>query len=291
MRPPTETSYQERIREAVAYLESHLDESLSLDELARVACFSPFHFHRIFRGIVGESVAEHTRRLRLERAARRLRSGAPDILSLALDAGYEAPEAFTRAFQSRFGVSPSAYRRARRTPPAFQPEPATRATDLREEILPMEVRVMNLEPIRVAYIRHVGRFHGVGQTFGQLAGWAGPRGLLGPSSRWLAVWLDDPEVTAPEKIRGDACVTVREGVSAEGPVGIREIPGGEYAMFTHHGPYDRLTDTYARFCGEWLQHSGRELAEAPPFEDYRNNPQTAVPEDLLTDIYLPLKPI
>ena len=100
-------SYHERLARVLAHIEGHLDEPLPLDDLAAVACFSPYHFHRVFRGMVGESVKEHVRRLRLERDARRLLSGDSTVLALALDAGYETPESFTRAFDALFGLAPS----------------------------------------------------------------------------------------------------------------------------------------------------------------------------------------
>src|SRR5207302_10988331 len=85
MRPDTEQSYRQRILRVLVYLQQHLDEPLPLEDLARVACFSPYHFHRVFRGMVGESVKEHVRRLRLERAAQRLTATGPSVVATALD--------------------------------------------------------------------------------------------------------------------------------------------------------------------------------------------------------------
>src|ERR1017187_9684083 len=110
MRHGTQESYQERILRVLVYIQTHLDDPLTLDDLAGVACFSPYHFHRIFRGLVGEPVAEHLRRLRLERAAGRLKFTDRQVIDIALDAGYDSHEAFTRAFRANFGRPPSIYR-------------------------------------------------------------------------------------------------------------------------------------------------------------------------------------
>ena len=278
MRVATQESYRERVLAVLLYIQEHLEEPLELAELARVACFSPFHFHRIFRGIVGEPVKEHIRRLRLERAASRLKSGAQPVTRIALDAGYESPEAFTRAFHSLFGCSPSDYRSSR-------PKPLLkRALGGRS----MEVRLEQMPALRVAFIRYVGPFETVGVAWGRLTMWAGPRGLIGPATRFLCVWLDDPEVTAPEKLRGDVCVTVSEAVPPEGEIGVRELPGGEYAVATHRGPYGLLGETYARLCGQWAPAAGRELRDAPAFEVYLNDPRATPETELLTEVYLPL---
>src|SRR5437763_4395204 len=117
MRSQTEQAYRERVLRVLVYIQNYLDEALALDELAAVAHFSPYHFHRIFRGMVGESVMEHVRRLRLERVAHRLKSGDQPVTRIAFEAGYEAHEAFTRAFGALFGQSPSQFRAAHREPP------------------------------------------------------------------------------------------------------------------------------------------------------------------------------
>ena len=98
MKQSTEQDYRERIVRTLVYIQQHLDDDLELDKVAGVAAFSSFHFHRIFRGLVGETLKEHTRRLRLERAARNLKLSAEPITQTALEAGFETHESFTRAF-------------------------------------------------------------------------------------------------------------------------------------------------------------------------------------------------
>ncbi len=109
MHTATQRDYRERIIRVLVHIQQHLDEELTLAELADIACFSAFHFHRVFRGMVGEPLGEHIRRIRLERAASRLRFGQQPVLQIALDAGYETHESFTRAFRVLFGKSPSEF--------------------------------------------------------------------------------------------------------------------------------------------------------------------------------------
>src|SRR5262245_60431909 len=106
MRTTTQQDYEQRILRVLLHIQSHLDHALDLDELASLAHFSPHHFHRIFRGMVGEPVMEHVRRLRLERSAFQLKTTSRPVTQIAFDAGYETHEAFTRAFRAMFRESP-----------------------------------------------------------------------------------------------------------------------------------------------------------------------------------------
>jgi AraC family transcriptional regulator len=281
---PTEQTYRERILKVQLFIQEHLDEELPLDRLARVAHFSPYHFHRIFRGLVGEGAHEYVRRLRLESAALALKSSGRSIIRVALDAGYGTHEAFSRAFRQQFGVSPSQFRAGRRPLPPKETVPMTTATAVRE------VRFETVPPRRVAFIRHVGPYGTVGPTFQRLMAWAGQRGLLGPQTLIVAIPYDDPGVTPADKVRADCCITVGEGVAPEGEVGLQTIEGGECAVLTHVGPYRQLGESYHWLFGTWLPTSGRELRNSPAYEIARNSPEDTPPEQLRTDIYLPLEP-
>jgi AraC family transcriptional regulator len=298
MRAVTLQDYERRLLRVLVHIQHHLDDALELEELAGVACFSPYHFHRIFKGLVGESVMEHIRRLRLERAASQLKLGTAAVTSIAFDAGYESHEAFTRSFRASFGVSPSQFRsskQAKNTPatvsgPLYQRRKAVTAF---KAIQPgdksMKVKIEHKAAIRVAFMRHVGPYAEVGATWDKLLPVLGKEGWLGGNSLFIGICHDDPEVTPQEKIRYDACVSVAESFEPTGEIGVQVIPGGDYAVTTHFGPYQKLGEAYTRLLGQWLPRSGRELRSAPCFEVYLNDPQSTEPEDLLTDLYAPLQ--
>ena len=154
----------------------------------------------------------------------------------------------------------------------------------------MDVQIKQLPKRRVAFVRHTGPYMSVGAAWEKLCAWAGPRGLFGPQTMMIGVCYDDPQITPPDKIRYDACLTAGDHVQPEGEVGVQEIAAGEYAVTTHRGPYERLSETYAKLCGEWLPQSCREPSNGPSCEIYRNDPSRTKPEDLLTDICVPLAP-
>lgn len=102
--------HDQRIDDVKRYIREHIDEPLTREVLAVIACFSVSHFHRIFTAQTGENIARYVRRVRLERAGRKLRMGAVDITEIALAAGYDTHAAFSKAFKGHFGLSPSEFR-------------------------------------------------------------------------------------------------------------------------------------------------------------------------------------
>jgi AraC family transcriptional regulator len=285
----------------LSHIHGHLDEELTLAALARVACFSPYHFHYVFRGIVGEGLGEYLRRLRLERACHRLAVGRLPVSEVARDAGYGSHEAFDRAFKAHFGLTPTEARRAGEEsamrPPSDGRLPEALAARLQRILQPFEessepgVEVRRVEPVRVAAMRQVGPYREIGTLFEQLISWAGRSRMIGPKTRVLGLCYDDPEMTPEEECRYDACLALDPGQSVPPGSGVTEalIQGGEYAVAVHRGAYCDLPQTYSMVCGEWCPRSGRELRDVPCIENYLNHGRNTAARDLRTEIYVPLR--
>ena len=120
----------------------------------------------------------------------------------------------------------------------------------------MEVKIEIRKPVRVAFMRHVGPYSEVGQTWDKLLPALGKEGFLGGDAQFIGICHDDPEVTPPDKIRYDACVTVDDAFVPQGDIGVQVVAGGAYARTTHFGPYQKLGETYTRLLGQWLPRSG-----------------------------------
>jgi AraC family transcriptional regulator len=297
VQPKTEEAWHEGILRVLVYIQHDLDAELTLESLAGVARFSPYHFHRIFRALVGETVMAHVRRLRLERAAGRLLGTDEPVVQIALEAGYETHEAFTRAFRTMFGISPSEFRR--RGGPCHLESPAgVHYVPGGEPISyhppergdrEMEVTVETREPTRVAFVRHIGPYAECGGAWEKLCVWAGPKGLLGPGATFVGVDHDDPKITPSDKIRYDASVVVGSAVRPEGEIGVQELAGGDYAVAIHRGPYTHLQKTYDAIFAGWLPKSGYRLRDLPALEFYLNSPDSTPPEDLRTRVCVPVE--
>lgn len=304
--------YLGRIHRVVDHVEAHLGEELALEELARVAAFSPFHFHRVFTSLMGETVQAFVRRLRLEKAAFRLvHNPALTVTEAALDCGFSSSATFARAFKEHFGCSATEWRddeskqrKAFRNPgqthgkqgkagpdaDSYPPEREDGEGPSEERSLDMEIEVKELPTRRVAYIRELGPYaESAERAWNALCRWAGPRGLLGPHAMMIGVSYDDPDVTAPAKLRYDACVTVGDQVRAEREVNTSELAAGKYAVIHFDGRLDQLHDTYRAFHAQWLPESGYQPGDAPSYEVYlgEKRPDGSMP----VDICIPIKPL
>jgi AraC family transcriptional regulator len=273
----TQLDYGRRIARVMAYIDENLDGDLKLDRLAEVACFSPYHFHRIYRWITGETVADTIRRLRLHRAANELARQAASIERVARRAGYGSVEAFSRAFAADHGRPPAAFR-------ADQLAPFPRNGDDT-----MDVTIKTFEPAHVAALAHRGDYTQIGRSFEQLSAWAAPRGLMDRPTRILALFYDDPESVPQAELRSDACIEVPPGTAVEGEIKLLTVPAGRMASVIHKGPYAELHRVYSALYGGWLPQSGEEAADRPPIEVYLNSPRDNPPSEWLTEVLLPLK--
>lgn len=298
----TQLSYQDRLRLVLRHIEDNLDSPPSLEALSRIACFSPYHFHRIFTAIMGESVAAYVRRLLLQRAAAQLSYSGEAITQVALGAGYESMDAFTRAFRAAFGASPSVYRRNGGSLAAAARQNAGVPLFYHQLVgVPrMHVTIKPFPPRLAATVRHVGPYTDCGPAWGRLCAAVMAHNLFTPHSLSLSMCHDDPDITPPEKCRMDVCLTLPEGMKDNDPalapllegtgVYLTTVGGtGEYASVLVKGPYSLLHPAYRSLFGEWLPASGREVADAPGFEVYHNSPEQVAPEELLTEILIPLQ--
>ena len=281
-----------------------LDGDVSLEALAARAGWSPFHFHRAFRSVVGETPKQYTLRVRLERAAARLAAGSDPVLAVAAAAGFASHEVFVRAFRRRFNCTPTEYRaialrdttprdRARHVALTDATAPCVGLFHLpvnlsrRRTLMPtlsIDRRELTERPVlfvRMQTARHelpAAIAEGVGKAYGysQIAGFA----VAGhPYTRYLSVGpgLMDIEVGLPLAAAAESQGDVQAGV----------LPGGPAVVAVHAGPYEQLTETYAA-VERWMQTNGLRPA-GPPWEWYTTDPsEHPDPADWRTEVYWPV---
>lgn len=277
--------YQARLERVYARIHADPAGDLSLDELAAVAALSRFHFHRVFTAMTGETLAEAVRRIRLNRAAHALWQSRKPVAAIARENGYPNPGSFSRAFRAAYGQSPAAFRRTGEALPArLLASPRTGGQSL------FPVTFQDAPARRVIGAGHRGPYPQISAAYARLGAVLGARNLW-PKTRgvMVAVYFDDPQLTPPAALRSLA--GVEAGPDLPCPEGLSEIvlAGGRHAVLEFRGPYAGLTAAYDWLYGDWLRASGAVPRDAPGFEIYRNAPGQVAPEDLRTDIFLPLE--
>lgn len=305
--------YVARINRAIDHIERNLDRELTLEELAKQACFSPFHFHRVFGAMVGETVARFVLRVRLERAASLLvLHPRRSVTEVAMDCGFSSPAVFARAFKQHFGMSASRWRAeghkhhknsnhgvccdigdafgvtsCERTPSG--PLWKIRCPGHDHVV----VRIETLQRWRVAYVRRTGRYQGLGEVFEEmftkLAKWAMPRGLMGEGANVLAVYHDDPGVTDDDRLRVSACVTVPDSVRVDGEVGAMVLDGGTYAIGRFLLGEKDYANAWFAMMGAWMPESGYEPDDRACFEWFHHDCAESEDQRHAVDICVPVR--
>lgn len=275
-------AYEKRLLRVFDYIHDNPAGDLSLDALADVAALSRFHFHRVFRAMTGETVAQAVRRVRLYRASVALLTTGTPVAAIARQVGYPNADSFARAFADAHGLSPAAFRISGRLhviPPTLP--------DGDKTMYPIEIRD---EPQRrLSALPNTGSYFEIGRAYERLYALMGARGLIAQVSGAIAIGYDDPATVPAEALRSHAGLVVTGDCPLEPPLEEVILPAGRHAVMRYTGPYQGLPQAYEQFMRRWLPTSGEEPADRPAFEIYVNSPMDTRPEDLVTEICLPLK--
>jgi AraC family transcriptional regulator len=277
-----DSSYEDRIGRVLAYVFDHLDDDLDLNRLAEIACLSPWHWHRVYAAMRGETIAATVKRLRLDRAASALVQTSLPIDAIAKRSGYPNLQSFTRIFRSIYGMPPATYRKSG-SHTRFRP-----ATEGSCEAM-YDLSIKKVPSMTAVTIEHIGPYMEINRAFDRLLGWLAPRQLLGGEFRLFGIFYDDVATVPADKLRSRAAAVISRSVAVAVPVERTEIAAGDYAVLRHKGPYADMKAAYDWLYGEWLPRSGREPADGPNLEEYLNSPRETPPTELLSDLYLPLR--
>ncbi len=262
------------MRAVVDHIDRHLDRKLDLAALAEVASFSLFHFHRLFRALMGEALGDYVRRRRLEVAGvRLLAQHRVSVLNIALGVGFGSAEAFTRAFRAKFDCSPTEWRKSKRGQMASKVGQTARRAGRKNGVTTpketaMKVTIIERPPVHVAYLRYTGPYGpDVGRFWMEtVAPWMSTNNLFGRER--FGIGLDDPTVTVPAKCRYDACVQSGEKEMLSGDPGRKLLPGGKYAALAFEGTGADIGAAWETLLRDWLPKSGLQLDSRPFFEHY-----------------------
>ena len=311
--------YRSRLNRTIDYIHNHYDEDLNLTKLAEVACFSKFHFHRIFRAMVGETLNDFVQRIRLEKSIKKLTTDLnKSITEIALDCGFSSSQNFAKIFKAHYGITPSIFRREfkwndwkikmlnlkGKNKDDLQPvEAFLYDTYYNKRQLPIDkildkqfvpqIKIENLPDLHVAYIRSRGPYHHetLASVFKQLLQWANPRRLIENGSMVLSVFWSNPDITPDDKLIHDACITVPESIKADRWVDIQVLPGGKFAIHHCEIEENRDEEAWLSLVLNWLASSDYQPDDRPLYQIYYNDPDTHPLKHQILDLCLPIKPL
>ena len=276
--------YTEKLNIIIEYIHNNLDKKIAINELARLSNFSPFHFHRIVKALLSESIGSYITRTRLEQAAKMISYSSSSIEKIAYSVGYEAPSSLSKQFKNHFGISPSEYRKTKVLPLKSQ-----KIMDL--NLIIKKPKIVVLEEKKCLFIRMQGNYQQLDYSSAWAKLWSivKTQKLFTAGIEHIGISYDDPKVTDDNKIRYDACLLIYKEAKPDGEVGVKILKGGKFAMFHYTGSYKYLSAVYDYIFNEWLLNNEYELRDEPVREKYRNNPDKTEESKLKTEIYLPIR--
>ncbi|CAL2105245.1 AraC family transcriptional regulator [Tenacibaculum sp. 190524A02b] len=293
-----------RINKALLFIDENLQTKLLLDNVAKEACYSPYHFHRLFTAVVGETFTNYIQRKRIERAAIFLLKNKPVTISeIAEVVGFTNVSSFSRSFKKYYGVSPKELKES--TEDKFSKICITESkkgqititlekyisnidNHLNFITMNASVKIETINAIEVAYISHIGNPEKLGDTFDKLIKWAYPKGLMTDTTKMATIYHDSPKITTLDKMRMSACIVLEKALKTDGEVGLRTIPAGKYAIASYEITIDKFEKAWeAVFV--WLSQKGFKVRVAEPFEIYHNDFNMHPEKKCIVDFYVPVE--
>jgi len=276
-------SYQRSFDKVLTFIDTNLDEKQDLETLAEIANLSKFHFHKIMKAHLGETLGSYINRLRLETAVKLLRYSSQAIFDIAYQVGYDTVSAFSKAIKKRYGVSPSSMRKNKN-----QINMQNKNSQINDFQLVKTIK--NIKEIPVIFQQSKGAIgnESTKENWKTLFAHAQLHQVLTLESKFYGINWDDPEITLVEKIRYDACISIFTDKTLNEEFSNKTIAGGKYLCFLYKGDYQNLALVYDQIFRDWVIKMDYSLRDEPIFEQYINNKEVTPTEDLLTEIFIPI---
>jgi len=301
----SQSEYIYRINSVIDFIDEHLEERINLEKLAEIACFSQFHFHRLFCSMLNETPLDYLNRVRLTKAANMLiASYDKSITQIALSVGFTSSAVFSRSFKNYFGLSPKDYRLNNSKICKQESNTGKNAFNLNHYFdnsnfsnylngVKMNVTIKTMPEFNVAYVaNYEGYFvDKINRAWAKLCKWGESNDLINKDTAFLGISFDNPDVTPLEKCRYYACITIPNNLELPKGIGQLSLPAGKHAVLHFEGTDEDLQKYYKWLYTEWLPNSGYLPNDAPCYEIYFSTPEQNEQKIFILDICMPIKPL
>ncbi len=299
----TSEEHLKRIRKVLNHIDQNLQDDLSLEKLAEIGAYSAFHFHRIFRGIIGETLQEYITRKRLEKSAMMLshqkQKSIEDIFS---EVGFKSHSTFSKIFKKHFGVSPSVFRK--NTPEKFSKILPINSNNGQKEVVFQQylyhlnqmknfmetnakIEVKEMPEMHIASVLSIG-IQNVEKAYHKLISWAISKNIFPRENvKMISVYHDSFKVTAPDKVRIHACMLLDEPIKNEGEIFAETLPKGKYIVGSFFIGIQEFEKAWQGLF-LWMNENGYQYRRTNPYEIYHNNYQEHPEKKCNVDFCIPI---
>lgn len=276
-----------RINDVIYYIHRDISADLPAAKLAKVAAYSEQHFHRVFKTVVGESVHAYIRRVRLEFAANQLMFDLDSsVLTVAIKSGFSSVSSFSRAFKSVFKASPGQWRETGNSVHQRQQLAEQLPNNPLVSVDQWQWQLVEIEPVNVAYIRHLGYDKSIKLAWQTLLGWASSQGLN--EAQQYGLLHSNPVWVPLADCRYVACIETDKPLYSRGLVNSLRIPGGLHAVFQLSGRYGDFLLQLSAILTDWLPSSGFKMQSTPAYVVYQKNHFLASDDIYQLELRLPV---
>lgn len=295
--------YLYRINSVFEFIDNNLNQDLSLHSIAKIAHFSPYHFHRIFKQITGEPLNAYIKRKRVEKAASSLcRELHLPIQQIAFNCGFNSDSSFSRAFKLYYGISPSKFRlespdkyskickvnsKNGKDLPLFE-KYICNSIELKQwTIMNATIEITTPETFNLAYITHIGNPAGIGNAYNELIKWATPKGLLNANTKMLTIYHDSLKITPLDKARMSACLILEESLTTKDSISTRTFSPKKCIKASYSIQIAEFEKAWTSLF-VWMNENGYQKSDNEPFEIYHNDFNTHPEKLCIVDFYIPI---
>lgn len=297
-----QADYKNRMNRVLEYIDQHLEADLSLNTISKIACFSPFHFHRIFKFITNETLNDYITRRKIEKSALDLLHKNTKTTEIAHNYGFSDGSSFSKTFKKYYGINPTEFRK--QNPHRIgrirqlkskngqeYPDKDTyicRMEHLKQWIqMHAEIKIKEMPTMKLAYVSSIGT-QNLANAYQKLIQWATPKGLMHAQAKIVTIYHDSFKVTQANKVRMSASIILNKPAETDGAIGQTSIAEGKFIVGSFEIEMHEFETAWTGLF-LWMNEHGYKKADREPFEIHHNNYHEHPEKKAMVDLCIPIE--